>query len=182
MEKATGVVRSIDGLGRLVIPKEIRRVLRIREGDPLEIFTVNDGSIVLRKYSPIGEMADFAAQYATALSASSKMITLITDKEKVVAVGGTNRANQIIGIKISEELYKQMESRKALMASKNDKSFINVIDDDFEFQHEIICPIVADCEVIGSVILLAKTGQNNPTDTELKLASCGAGFMGMHVE
>ena len=65
--RATGIVRRIDDLGRVVIPKEIRRTMRIREGDPLEIFTDRDGSVILRKYSPIGEIGEFAQEYAEAM-------------------------------------------------------------------------------------------------------------------
>ena len=66
--KATGIVRRIDDLGRIVVPKEIRRTLRIREGDPLEIFTDREGEIILKKYSPIGELSQFAGEYAESLA------------------------------------------------------------------------------------------------------------------
>ena len=86
--KATGIVRRIDDLGRVVIPKEIRKTLRIREGDPLEIFTDKDGEVILKKYSPIGELSEFAVQYAETLAKTSGHVACITDKDSVIAVSG----------------------------------------------------------------------------------------------
>ena len=84
--KATGIVRRIDDLGRVVIPKEIRRTLRIREGDPLEIFTDNEGQVILKKYSPVGELSSFVKEYADALAKATGHITCIADKDQVIAV------------------------------------------------------------------------------------------------
>lgn len=86
--KATGIVRRIDDLGRVVIPKEIRKTLRIKEGTPLEIFTDREGEIILKKYSPIGELNVFAKEYAEALAQSSGMVACITDHDQVVAAAG----------------------------------------------------------------------------------------------
>ena len=86
--KATGIVRRIDDLGRVVIPKEIRRTLRIREGDPLEIFTDREGEIILKKYSPIGELGTFAKEYAESLAQTVGHITCIVDKDQIIAVSG----------------------------------------------------------------------------------------------
>ena len=83
--KATGIVRRIDDLGRVVVPKEIRRTLRIREGDPLEIFTDREGEIILKKYSPIGELSAFAKQYAESLSQVLECLVGICDMDQVVA-------------------------------------------------------------------------------------------------
>ena len=89
--KATGVVRRIDDLGRVVIPKEIRKTLRIKEGDPLEIFTDREGQIILKKYSPIGELTEFATEYAETLSKTTGHIACITDKDNVIAVSGISK-------------------------------------------------------------------------------------------
>ena len=89
--KATGIVRRIDDLGRVVIPKEIRRTMRIREGDPLEIFTNTDGEVVFKKYSPIGELSPFAIQYADVLSRATALPVLICDRDHVVACAGAPR-------------------------------------------------------------------------------------------
>ena len=89
--KATGVVRRIDDLGRVVIPKEIRRTLRIKEGDPLEIFTDKEGEVILKKYSPIGELSEFATEYAETLNKTTGHIACITDKDTVIAVSGASK-------------------------------------------------------------------------------------------
>ena len=87
--KATGIVRRIDDLGRVVIPKEIRRTLRIREGDPLEIFTDREGEIILKKYSPIGELSAFARQYADSLAQTAGCLVCICDMDQIVAAAGS---------------------------------------------------------------------------------------------
>ena len=97
--KATGVVRRIDDLGRIVIPKEIRKVLRIKEGDPIEIFTGREGEVIIKKYSPIGELSEFATDYAETLAKTTGHIACITDKDSVIAVSGGAR---------KEYLYKLM--------------------------------------------------------------------------
>jgi AbrB family transcriptional regulator (stage V sporulation protein T) len=89
--KATGIVRRIDELGRVVIPKEIRRTLRIREGDPLEIFTDRDGEVILKKYSPIGELGEFAKQFAESLNKSLGHVACIADRDAILATSGTTR-------------------------------------------------------------------------------------------
>ena len=120
--KATGIVRRIDDLGRIVIPKEIRRTLRIREADPLEIFTDREGEIILKKYSPIGEMSTFARQYAESLSQVSGHVTLIADRDQFIAAAGG--CKQLLGREISRELEEKMENREYVMASGGDKNFI----------------------------------------------------------
>ena len=89
--KATGIVRRIDDLGRVVIPKEIRRTLRIREGDPLEIFVDHDGEVILKKYSPIGELGDFAQEYADSLFEATGHIAIITDRDQIIAIAGASK-------------------------------------------------------------------------------------------
>ena len=97
--KATGIVRRIDDLGRVVVPKEIRRTLRIREGDPLEIFTDREGQVILKKYSPIGELSEFATGYAETLSKTTGHIACITDKDTVIAVSGGPKKEKNIHFK-----------------------------------------------------------------------------------
>ena len=98
--KATGIVRRIDDLGRVVIPKEIRRTLRIREGDPLEIFVDREGEVILKKYSPIGELGDFAKEYADSLHEAIGHIALIADRDNIITVAGAPKKeflNKAIG-------------------------------------------------------------------------------------
>ena len=114
--KATGIVRRIDDLGRIVIPKEIRRTLRIRESDPLEIFTDREGEIILKKYSPIGEMNTFARQYAESLCQVSGHVAVITDRDQIIAVSGGFKT--ILGKELSRELEDKLEHRETLVASR----------------------------------------------------------------
>ena len=115
--KATGVVRRIDDLGRVVIPKEIRKTLRIKEGDPLEIFTDKEGEVILKKYSPIGELTEFATGYAETLAKTTGHIACITDKDTVIAVSGGAK-KEFLEQDISDELEKLMDEKEKYM-SKN---------------------------------------------------------------
>ena len=109
--KATGIVRRIDELGRVVIPKEIRRTQRIRRGDPLEIFTTGDGEVIFKKYSPIGEMNTVAAQYTEVLSKSFALTALVADRDRILTVSGSGR-RELADRSISQPLEKLMDSRK----------------------------------------------------------------------
>jgi stage V sporulation protein T len=111
--KATGIVRRIDDLGRIVVPKEIRRTLRIREGDPLEIFTDREGEIILKKYSPIGELGQFAGEYAESLAQTTGYLVLVTDCDHVIAASGS-------GKKEFEEKIKKAHSNFKIDFSKED--------------------------------------------------------------
>ena len=124
--KATGIVRRIDDLGRIVVPKEIRRTLRIREGDPLEIFTDREGEIILKKYSPIGELSQFAGEYAESLAQTTGHLVLITDCDHVVTASG-NGKKEYEGKPISKQLEDAISERKNFLASRNDAEFVKVI-------------------------------------------------------
>ncbi len=179
--KATGIVRRIDDLGRIVIPKEIRRTLRIREADPLEIFTDREGEIILKKYSPIGEMSTFARQYAESLAQVSGHVTLIADRDQFIAAAGG--CKQILGREISRELEERMENRECVMAAKGDKNFIPVATEGTEeFVHEAVCPIICEGDVIGAVILLDADPKNGMGEVEQKLIQSAAGFLGRQME
>ena len=121
--KATGIVRRIDDLGRVVIPKEIRKTLRIKEGTPLEIFTDREGEIILKKYSPIGELNVFAKEYAEALAQSSGMVACITDHDQVVAAAGQG-SREYVGKPISKALEDAITERSSVFANGNDRSRI----------------------------------------------------------
>ena len=112
--KATGIVRRIDDLGRVVIPKEIRRTLRIREGDPLEIFVDREGEVILKKYSPIGELSDFAQEYAESLQQSTGHIAIITDRDAVVAIAGAPK-KQWLGREVTPEIERAMNNRRSFV-------------------------------------------------------------------
>ena len=110
--KATGIVRRIDDLGRVVIPKEIRRTQRIREGDPLEIFISADGEVIFKKYSPIGELSTIAAQCADVLSKNIGMTVLICDREQIIATAGSGKKD-LLDKRISMPLVSLLEQRKS---------------------------------------------------------------------
>lgn len=179
--KATGIVRRIDDLGRVVIPKEIRRTLRIREGDPLEIFTDREGEVILKKYSPIGELSAFAGQYAESLAQVSGRLVCICDMDQIVAAAGAGK-KEFQEKYITKVLEKALEARKDLLVFQSDKAFINITEDHSDHKQEVISPILAQGDVIGGVILLEKDDKKKMGETEVKLAACGAGFLGRQME
>ena len=156
--KATGVVRRIDDLGRIVIPKEIRKVLRIKEGDPIEIFTGREGEVILKKYSPIGELSEFATNYAETLAKTTGHIACITDKDNVIAVSGISK-KEFLEQDISKELEELMEDREIYTSNKNNDMSIPIIKNDNQerrFNAQVIYPIISQGDVIGSVVLISK--------------------------
>jgi AbrB family transcriptional regulator (stage V sporulation protein T) len=179
--KATGIVRRIDDLGRVVIPKEIRRTLRIREGDPLEIFTDREGEIILKKYSPIGELGAFAKEYAESLAQTAGHITCIVDKDQIIAVSGGAK-KELLEKHISPQLEKQISSRAPLSAVRNESAFVPILDDESEglYNHEFISPIISEGDVLGAVIFLS--ADKKMGDVEAKLAQTAAGFLGKQME
>ncbi|MEI3336586.1 MAG: stage V sporulation protein T [Clostridium sp.] len=178
--KATGIVRRIDDLGRVVIPKEIRRTLRIREGDPLEIFTDREGGIILKKYSPINELTDFSREYAESLQDVIGHIILISDKDAFISVSGTSKEDYE-DRKVSSRLDEIMEGRKSVLLGLSDKIIPLHKDDSMdEYKYEIIAPIIAQGDAIGSVIILSKDEEIG--ELELKLAETAAAFLGKQME
>ncbi len=179
--KATGIVRRIDDLGRVVIPKEIRRTLRIRESDPLEIFTDREGEIILKKYSPIGEMNTFAKQYAESLCQVSGHIALIADRDQFIALSGGMKG--LLGKSLSRELEDKMNAREVVVASKGDKNFIPITQDTTDdILHEAISPIICEGDVIGVVILISNQEKAKMGEVEQKLIQSAAGFLGRQME
>ena len=129
--KATGIVRRIDDLGRVVIPKEIRRTLRIREGTPLEIFTDREGEIILKKYSPIGELGAFAGQYAESLAQTTGLTVCVCDRDQVIAVSGGSR-KELLGKNISRQLETVIEDRENILVDNKEYKYIQITDNDRE--------------------------------------------------
>ncbi len=179
--KATGIVRRIDDLGRIVIPKEIRRTLRIRESDPLEIFTDREGEIILKKYSPIGEMTTFAKQYAESLAQVSGHSALVADRDQFIAVSGGYK--NLLNKSISKQLEEKINNRETVIASKGDRGFIPITDAvENEFSHEAITPIICEGDVIGAVVLIEGEGKGKMGEVENKLIMSAAGFLGRQME
>ena len=180
--KATGITRRIDELGRIVIPKEIRRTLRIREGAPLEIFTDREGQIILKKYSPIGELSQFAGQYAEAMAQTTGHLVCITDRDHVIAASGSGK-KEFEGKPISRQLDEVMENRKTLVASKDENNFIKItLDDSGEYVTQAISTIICEGDAIGAVILYDKDKNHPMGETENQLVSIAAGFLGKQME
>lgn len=180
--KATGIVRRIDDLGRVVIPKEIRRTLRIKEGDPLEIFTDRQGEVILKKYSPIGELGKFAREYAESLAQTTGHSVCITDRDQVVAAAGGLKKDYL-GKPISGALESMINDRGSTLAGMASGSYIQLTRDDTENRAEqIIAPILCEGDAIGSVILMNQEEGVKMGETENALAKCAAGFMGRQME
>lgn len=178
--KATGIVRRIDDLGRVVIPKEIRRTLRIREGDPLEIFTDREGEIILKKYSPIGELGQFAKQYADSLAQTTGHMVCVADRDQLIAVSGGKK--ELLMKPISKDLENMINQRTSLVASSNERSFLKVTNEDDDYMYEAIVPIISEGDAIGAVIMLTKDSKSKFGEIEMKLASSAAGFLGRQME
>ncbi len=182
--KATGVVRRIDDLGRVVIPKEIRKVHRIKEGDPLEIFTDKEGEIILKKYSPIGELTEFASTYADTISKTTGHIACITDKDTVIAVSGGAKKD-FLEKGLSKELEEVLENKEIFKSKENNEISIPITKNEGReriYNSQVIYPIITDGDVVGSVILLAKEPNKKMGDVEDKVAQSAAGFLGNHLE
>lgn len=180
--KATGIVRRIDDLGRVVIPKEIRKTRRIKEGTPLEIFTDREGEIILKKYSPIGELNVFAKEYAEALAQSSGMVACITDHDQVVAAAGQG-SREYVGKPISKALEDAITERSSVFANGNDRSRIPVTQEQREpLYSQIMQPIISAGDTIGSVLLLGKNERDVMGESEKMLIRTASGFLGRQME
>lgn len=181
--KATGIVRRIDDLGRVVIPKEIRRTLRIREGDPLEIFTDREGGVILKKYSPIGELTDFSKEYAEALQQAIGHIILIADKDAFISASGSPKKDYIEK-KISDNLEQVLNERKTALLGDKEKTIPLYKDEevDGKYYSQVIAPIAAEGDVIGGVIIISKDQGIKFGQLEVKLAETAAAFLGKQME
>ena len=183
--KATGIVRRIDDLGRVVIPKEIRRTMRIREGDPLEIYTDREGEVIFKKYSPIGELAGFASQYADTLHKTCSMAVIISDRDAIIACSGVSK-KEYGDKKLSGELEEIIENR-ALYSYKNGDVRVPVTDNENSSCY-ISCamPIISEGDVIGCVASVACPGTETQAelagDIESKLIQTAASFLGKQLE
>jgi len=182
--KATGIVRRIDDLGRVVIPKEIRKTLRIREGDPLEIFTDKEGEIILKKYSPIGELGEFAEKYAETLHKTSGYITCITDKDSVVAVSGAPK-KEFAKKPLSPTLEKIISDKATIIVKSPDEEAIPITaeeNNEKRYTSQIVAPIVAEGDPIGAVIMISTEPGMKMGEAEEKLAKSAAVFLGKQME
>lgn len=182
--RATGIVRRIDELGRVVIPKEIRRTLRIREGDPLEIFTDHDGEVVLKKYSPIGEISAIAKDYTDSLHRTLGHIALISDRDAIVASSGAGKRDYIEKA-ISPDVERILENRQtAVLNLSAGLRMIPITGDDRSdaYSAQIVVPILADGEIIGGLMLLSRESGTDMTEIDRKVAETTASIVGKQME
>lgn len=181
--KATGIVRRIDDLGRIVIPKEIRRTMRIREGDPLEIFTDREGEVILKKYSPINELGEFATEYSESLFESIGFDCIITDRDTSIAVAGISKKDYL-NKRISSDLEDIIETKKIYNSFKSEKVIrvsAEEVDVD-EYASQVIIPIISQGDSIGAVILMSTEKEGKIEKLEIKVAETAANFLAKQME
>jgi AbrB family transcriptional regulator (stage V sporulation protein T) len=184
---ATGIIRRIDVLGRVVIPKEIRKILRIREGDPLEIFVDQEMGVILKKYSPMGNLYEIAKEYTDALNQSTGHIACIADREMIIAVSGAPQ-NDFLTKSLCRAAEKILDSRKAMIIPKpGEHKFcegcpINNGLGVCNFKAHVVAPIVSEGDLIGAVILSGKEPETVMGEMEIKIAETTAGFLAKQME
>ena len=179
MMKATGIVRRIDDLGRIVIPKEIRRSFRIKEGDPLEIFTDAEGEVIFKKYSPIGELSNFASQYAEVLHKSGGLPIAIMDNDHVVAASGISK-REILERRVTKNLEELMENR-AIHITNDKIPSVSAIEG-YDRKANVVYPIIYGGDVSGAVCMIEDENHTLPSETDIKLVQVAAAFLGKQME
>lgn len=179
--KATGIVRKVDELGRIVIPKEIRKNLKIREGDPLEIFTEKNGAVILKKFAPMGDMLEIASQYVETLAQTSGLMACITDTETVIAISG-KRKKDYLARSISRYLSDAIRDRKIFSTIADKSKSIIQGEKATKYHAQVVVPIISDGDVVGSVILFSTDLNSEITNVEYKLSESAAGFLGKQME
>ena len=180
--KATGIVRRIDDLGRVVIPKEIRRTMRIREGDPLEIYTDREGEVIFKKYSPIGELTTFASQYAETLYKTCNLEVIICDRDAVIAVAGVPK-KEYMDKPLSHELDGIMQGRSIYRLEGGQKIYPTA--DEGSSHISCAMPIISEGDVIGCVVALSTDERKKDApsaEIEVKLVMTAANFLGKQME
>lgn len=165
--KATGIVRRIDDLGRIVIPKEIRRNLNIREGAPLEIYVDPDGELILKKYSPLKELTDLAQDYADSLWDKTRLPVLIVDYDGIVAAAGLEPVERQVR-ETPDVVRRYMDERRT--------DFVPAEEPVWEFASCVVAPIIAEGDPVGAVVV-GGTADRSLGELELKLAATAAGFL-----
>lgn len=183
--KATGIVRRIDDLGRVVIPKEIRRTMRIREGEPLEIFVDRDGEVILKKYSPIGELGEFAQEYVDSLAEVTHHTACILDRDVVIAVAGAPK-KEYMDKPVSKAAERVMEERQTIIINEpGAHAFCEGCREETEeckFTSTVLAPIIAEGDPLGVVVLSSREQGVEMGDLEVKLANTAAGFLAKQME
>ena len=178
--KATGIVRRVDDLGRIVIPKEIRRTLRIREGDPLEIYTEKDGGVIFRKYSPMGDLQEFAAAMCESIGSATGYIAAVADRDSIIALHGAPK-RELMDKPNSPELEKLMEQRRHYLFKAGDP-FIRASEGENRYHLGAASPILSQGDLMGAVLLLLDENDHPLQEADQGLAKTCAGFLGRQME
>ena len=177
--KATGIVRRIDDLGRVVIPKEIRRTLHIREGDPLEIYTEKDGGVIFRKYSPMGELSEFAAQICESVHKATGTLTVVCDRDGVIAAAGSGK-KELMEKRVSRELEQIMEDRRCF-SPESGSAAVPLLESGGPYTVMAAAPILSEGDGLGCIVFAGQSG-SSATELEVKLAQTVALFLGRQLE
>ena len=178
--KATGIVRRVDDLGRIVIPKEIRRTLKIREGDPLEIYTEKDGGVIFRKYSPMGDLQEFAAQMCEAIGSTTGCIAAVSDRDSIIALHGAPKRD-LVDKPNSQELDKLMEQRTNYRYQPGE-NLIRASESSDKYHLGVAAPILSQGDLMGCVMLMMGENKQPLAESDQKLAQTVAGFLGKQME
>ena len=178
--KATGIVRRVDDLGRIVIPKEIRRTLKIREGDPLEIYTEKDGGVIFRKYSPMGDLQDFAAQICESIGANTGHVAAVSDRDSIIALSGAPK-RELMDKPNSQELDRLMEQRKNYRYMPGD-TMLRAAEGSEKYHLGVAAPILSQGDLMGCVMLLMGEEGTPMAESDQRLAQTVAGFLGKQME
>lgn len=177
--KATGIVRRIDDLGRVVIPKEIRRTMRIREGDPLEIYTGPDGEVVFKKYSPVNELEN-AAEACEVISKLGGAPAVVFDRDHVVAVAGVQK-KEYSERRISPALEDLLEARRSYAMTDEESAQLRPIEG-IESRALAVTPIISAGDVAGAVAFVANSENTKASEQQVMLAKAAAMFLAKQIE
>lgn len=179
--KATGIVRKIDELGRIVIPKEIRKTMRIKEGEALEIYVEKTGEVVLKKYDPMSERKEQIESFVQALSGELGMLILVTDNKSVVIACGKG-SKEYVGKDISRELSGVLDKRNIFNSAKS--GVIKVIEEEkmSDIVALAVAPIISDSDLMGSLVIMSKDIAKQIGSSELKLLQVGRNFLAKQLE
>ena len=178
--KATGIVRRVDDLGRIVIPKEIRRTLRIREGDPLEIYTEKDGGVIFRKYSPMGDLQDFAAQICESIGANTGCIAAVSDRDSIIALSGAPK-RALMDKPNSRELDQLLEQRKNYRYVPGD-ALLRASEGSDKYHLGVASPILSQGDLMGCVMLLMGEDITPLAEADQRLVQAVAGVLDKQME
>lgn len=184
--KATGIVRRIDDLGRIVIPIEIRRDMNIRDGDPLEIFVDKNGEVILKKYSAVAELGPFGQGIVNSLHETTQHLALLSDRDEIVAVAG-GQERQYLGKRVGEPVRRAMENRESLLFTPRTHNHEGSAIEDADggpcpFHSEVIAPVIVGGDPVGAILLVTTAENVSFGELEQKLTQTAAGFLARHMQ